>query len=86
MIIKARLKPLDQLPDSLLCCQGQRQSWASHANDIIEVDTSVVLLSSDKATCMFCGKLAPQVKAFRVVNGPEGVAGIPYFDLDEGVI
>jgi hypothetical protein len=85
MIIRARQKPLDQLPPWALCCDRTRASHEARANEVVEVESGKPFVAS--STCAFCGTVARDVKYLVTARERNfGCVAIELFDFDEGVV
>jgi hypothetical protein len=85
VIVSARQKPVDQLPDWALCCEIVRQAHivAAREGRILRVDTATTFLA--EAECCHCHVITQNVKYIDQVDGPGGmVIAIDLHDLDEG--
>jgi len=91
MIVRARLKPLPEIPSQHLCCEHQRQSFARiQGTVILEVDSSRVVIGGPNP-CVHCGSPHGPEKCYAVIRTIAGpavpgvqLAAIDCFEFDEG--
>jgi hypothetical protein len=81
MIFRARLKPIDQIPEWAKCCQTMLDRAATHANEVIEVNSGVYL---QDAKCEFCHRVIENLRCLRRVDRPDFAIVLDCYDLDEG--
>jgi hypothetical protein len=90
-LVRARQKPIAELPDWALCCDRVRE--------ILTITCEVLVIPNSvyQATgrCMYCGNVSPKVKIIRVAKVLQGeemfqhgmtpVIPIDCLDFDEGL-
>lgn len=94
MIVRARLKRLEDIPSWAVCCPLSRELVASQAGKEISVDTEDVAQIYMRCTC---GQITPWVTVITVVDARVAIVGsgvvsdgafnvvpIDCYDLDEG--
>jgi hypothetical protein len=85
MIVRARQKPVDQLPEWALCCEASRQSHVLSADLIF-------MAISDRAfkgelECQWCHRITKDLKFVRAVGQRKNLCiEIDLYDFDEGVM
>lgn len=91
MIVRARIKRLEDLPCWALCCPRSRETTAAQAGKEISVNTKEVSTTYFRCTC---GAVTPLVKVMTVVNARVvnvgtgdvfNVIPIDCYDIDEGL-
>lgn len=88
MIVRARQKPIDQLPAWALCCDAIREVYRSQGGSLeVEVIPEAFVAEVE---CRFCHKTTENVQYMRVVTSPgaaeQGAIPVECFEFDEGPI
>jgi hypothetical protein len=85
MIVGARQKPVDQLPEWALCCEATRQLHVEEEalGSIVRIDTSTIFVA--EAECKHCHRIIRNLKYVPVI-GTFGarVIAVDLHDFDEG--
>jgi hypothetical protein len=83
-VVRARLKPLDQIPEEFLCCEPHKERLAKYLDRVLEAlpDQS---FDADIA-CPFCGRALKAVKCMSIRRIDAGCwIPIACYEFDEGV-
>ena len=81
MIVRARRKPIEEIPEKYLCCEATVRDIEQHP--MIERRLDLSQQTSGQSQCYFCGRMAEG--PFVVVVGEELCVPFVSYDLDEGV-
>ena len=90
MIVRAKLKVIEDIPEWGVCCPAMRTSIEEQKNKIVEVDTSTS--HRETSRCYFCKREVPD-RAVMCLETPEKLSDsgftvsiifVDLFDLDEG--
>lgn len=80
MIVRARPKPLNEIPTEFRCCQ---KADAARIEEEVFIETTKVDVEDVK--CHFCGRTIASVPGAQIIGEPDGNAILlPLWDLDEG--
>jgi hypothetical protein len=85
MIVSARQKPVEQLPEWALCCEAARKVHAAEAESgcVVRVEAGSSYLVN--TVCCYCHRIEKDVRACRIVDGlEERSIAIELADFDEG--
>jgi hypothetical protein len=95
-LVRARRKPVDQMPEWALCCRAMREAIKASGADppVCLVDPTYVLFG--QCMCWFCGRITPGLRYVKVVRELSGrffplkvgqmrAAIIECFEFDEGL-
>lgn len=78
-LVRARTKPVEQLPEWAVCCESQRVNMARPDKDfVVNLDS----IFENDSICQFCERCEPDVK---YVHGIDCLPlALDWLDLDEG--
>jgi hypothetical protein len=85
VIIRARQKRVEQLPEWALCCERARQSHIYEAGigRIVKVRSGAVFEA--EVECRFCHRITQNLKYVPIVAGRKhSCVAVDLFDFDEG--
>jgi hypothetical protein len=84
MIVSARQKPVDQLPEWALCCEAMRQEHIAEAElaRIVKVEAGSAF--SGEATCHLCRRITPNIRFVLTVDRPKLAIPTDNYEFDEG--
>lgn len=84
MIIRAKQKPIEQLPGWALCCEATRTAHAKEDNigRIVKVNSKSVFVGESE--CGVCHHITKDIRFAHVAGESYAVIAIELFDLDEG--
>lgn len=86
--VRARPKPIEELPEGALCCDRIREIHRGREGLILEVIPEVVW-ARDAYPCPYCHKMSDvESKHMRAIRHPDGesvLIRIDCFDFDEGI-
>jgi hypothetical protein len=88
-MIRARLKPIEEIPEKFLCCEEARRSMALYAGTIeCDVDPAIVMLD---AVCGHCKRCWGHVQSRRIIALHDGPflgteIAVECFEFDEGPV
>ncbi|HXN71476.1 MAG TPA: hypothetical protein VN861_02870 [Candidatus Acidoferrales bacterium] len=81
MIVRARRKPIEEIPEKYLCCEANVRDIEQHP--MIERRLDLSQQTSEQSQCDFCGRMVDG--PFVAVVGEEFCVPFANYDLDEGV-
>jgi hypothetical protein len=84
MIVSARQKPVEQLPEWALCCEAMRQEHMTEEKlgCIVKVESESVF--SGEAECHHCHRITPNIRVLLSTSRPRLAIPVDNYDFDEG--
>ena len=84
MIVNARQKPVEQLPEWALCCDATRKIHVSEEElgRVVRVRTGTTFLA--EAECMWCHQITPERAYMMEIDRKGRAIAVDLFDFDEG--
>ena len=82
--MRARLKPIEEIPDWVLCCGRRRAAIEAESRAVIvEVDPRWFLV---RTKCPYCGLIVPDVRAMQIREslGAGAMIAVDCYEFDEG--
>lgn len=82
--IRAKLKPLEEIPEIMRCCPGALRSYAQWKEEIINISPKVLV---GKVRCNECGRVSETRYRRAEETRGYGAYAIPVdcYDFDEGI-
>jgi hypothetical protein len=84
MIVSARQKPVEQLPEWALCCEAMRQEHSSEEQLSLVVKVDAGSTFSGEAECHHCRRITPNIRCVLSVDRPRLALPVDNYDFDEG--
>lgn len=84
-LVRARLKPLDEIPDEFFCCERIRQRFMDTRDDVLEAIPDALFVA--EIECPFCHRILDEVKYVRVRRSGNSRAtciAVACYEFDEG--
>jgi hypothetical protein len=85
LVVRARLKPLAEIPATFLCCERMMQRFIVTRGDVVEALPEK--LFEGEIECPWCHKIHKHVKHVRILRAkgnPGSCINIDCYDFDEG--
>lgn len=82
-MIRARLKPVSEMPEWAVCCDQRRQRYAALQGQELTVE-AYSRVSIEPMTCLWCGKVTVFGKG--KMTSDLRRAPVELYDLDEGLL
>jgi hypothetical protein len=85
-VVRAKLKPLSEIPEEFLCCEANRKQIIQDTDRILEVLPGTAI-ENESLPCPHCGVMrAANYLRLRFADRNGGnVIPVPCFDFDEGI-
>jgi len=87
LLVRARLKPLEEIPPQFLCCERIRQNYIATLGEVLEVRCGT--LFEAEVECRYCHRILQDVKHLRLrrrggrFNG--NCISVACYEFDEAV-